>query len=124
MERKNIMRKVLSLLLIVLMISFTIMLTSCDVAKIVLSVLDLFKEDNTDIDININLGGINTNQHTHTVYVIVGTEATCSSTGLTEGRTCLECEKVLVPQVEIPMKAHIEVIDEAVEATCTSTGLT
>ena len=50
--------------------------------------------------------------------------ATCTSTGLREGRHCSVCGKETVPQTVIPMKSHTEVVDQALEATCTSTGLT
>ena len=49
--------------------------------------------------------------------------ATCTTTGLTEGKHCSVCNKVLVRQNVIPA-GHTEVIDKAVAATCTETGLT
>ena len=51
-------------------------------------------------------------------------EATCTETGLTEGRHCSVCNETLIAQQEIPAKGHTEVIDERVEPTCTKTGLT
>ena len=50
--------------------------------------------------------------------------ATCTETGLTEGKHCSRCDAVLVEQKVIPALEHVEVIDEAVAATCTETGLT
>jgi len=51
-------------------------------------------------------------------------EATCTATGLTEGKHCSVCKEVLVAQTEVKAKGHTEVIDKAVDATCTATGLT
>ena len=56
--------------------------------------------------------------------VIEGKDETCTSTGLTDGSKCKRCGEILVSQEVIPIKAHTEVIDEAVQATCSSTGLT
>ena len=60
----------------------------------------------------------------HTPVTDKGVEATCTTTGLTEGSHCSVCETVLVEQQTIPAKGHTPVTDEAVEATCTTTGLT
>ncbi len=60
----------------------------------------------------------------HTQVIDKAVAATCTSTGLTEGKHCSVCEEVLVAQKVIEKLAHTEVIDEAVTATCTSTGLT
>lgn len=50
--------------------------------------------------------------------------ATCTKTGLTEGKHCSVCNKVLVAQEIVKANGHTIVIDKAVEATETSTGLT
>ena len=60
----------------------------------------------------------------HTEEIIPAVEATCTSTGLTEGLKCSECGEVLKAQTAVEKKAHTEEIIPAVEATCTSTGLT
>lgn len=60
----------------------------------------------------------------HTEVVDKAVEPTCTKTGLTEGRHCSVCNKVLVKQEVVPAKGHTEVVDKAVEPTCTKTGLT
>ncbi len=60
----------------------------------------------------------------HTEVTVDGRDATCTETGLTEGKYCSVCGKTLVEQTVIPAKGHTEVIDKAVDATCTATGLT
>ena len=60
----------------------------------------------------------------HTEVTDQAVEATCTTTGLTEGKRCSVCETILVKQEVIPAKGHTEVIDKAVAATCTETGLT
>lgn len=60
----------------------------------------------------------------HTEKVVPGKAATCTSTGLTDGKVCEVCGTVIVAQEEIPMKAHTEVEIPAVAATCTEGGKT
>ena len=60
----------------------------------------------------------------HTEVIDSAVEATCTNTGLTEGKHCSVCSKVIVAQNTVSMKPHTEAVDEAVEATCTATGLT
>ena len=60
----------------------------------------------------------------HTENVLKAIEATCSTTGLTEGTYCSVCNKILKAQEIIPLLSHQTVIDQAVKATCTETGLT
>ena len=46
------------------------------------------------------------NTHTHTEEVIPGKAATCTETGLTEGKKCSTCGEILVAQTEIPKVDH------------------
>ena len=49
---------------------------------------------------------------------------TCTATGLTEGKHCSTCSKVLLAQETVKALGHTEVTDKAVVPTCTTTGLT
>ena len=60
----------------------------------------------------------------HTIVIDRAVEATCTSTGLTEGSHCSVCNTILTEQKVIDKKPHTVVIDKAVEPTCTSNGLT
>lgn len=60
----------------------------------------------------------------HTEETIEAVPASCTETGLTEGKRCSVCEEVLVPQETVEATGHIEDIIEAVPASCTETGLT
>ena len=60
----------------------------------------------------------------HKVVIDQAEEPTCTKTGLTEGKHCSVCGKVLVAQDVIPANGHDEVIDPAVAPTCTEPGLT
>ena len=58
------------------------------------------------------------------VTTLAAKDATCTATGLTEGKVCSKCEEVLLAQEIVPALGHTEVTDAAVPATCTATGLT
>ncbi|MBQ2971570.1 MAG: hypothetical protein IJE16_03350 [Ruminococcus sp.] len=60
----------------------------------------------------------------HTEAVDAAVEPDCENTGLTEGKHCSVCDKVLVAQEVIDALGHTEVVDAAVEPDCTNTGLT
>lgn len=61
--------------------------------------------------------------HTN-VETLSAVEPTCTATGLTEGKKCADCGKVLSAQTTIAAKGHTEVTIEGTPATCTSIGLT
>lgn len=67
---------------------------------------------------------VTTTAHVHSETVLAAVEATCTETGLTEGKKCTTCGQVTVPQQVVPAKGHTEEVVAAVEATCTSIGLT
>ena len=80
----------------------------------------------------------------HTEETVAGKDATCTETGLTEGKKCSVCGEITVKQNEIPVKGHkdddnnyecddcdaklctnhIEEVVAGKDATCTEIGLT
>ena len=62
--------------------------------------------------------------HKHTEAILSAVASTCTETGLTEGKYCTTCGKIIVEQNIVPVVDHTEVIDLAVEPTCIQTGLT
>ena len=60
----------------------------------------------------------------HVEVVNAAVAPTCTETGLTEGRSCANCDVVMVAQQVISALGHTQVVDVAVEPDCTNTGLT
>ncbi|MDY2851520.1 MAG: hypothetical protein SOV55_05325, partial [Candidatus Borkfalkiaceae bacterium] len=60
----------------------------------------------------------------HTEAVIPGKAATCTETGLTDGKKCSVCNEILVKQTVIDKISHTEAVIPGKAATCTETGLT
>ena len=60
--------------------------------------------------------------HKHTEATYAAVAATCTSTGLTEGKYCSVCQEALVKQTEIPALSHDIVNHNSQSATCTAIG--
>ena len=60
----------------------------------------------------------------HQEEIVEGKAATCTETGLTDGKKCSVCQETLVAQEEIAALGHKEVTVEGKAPTCTETGLT
>ena len=60
----------------------------------------------------------------HTVVVDPAKEATCTETGLTEGKHCSVCNEVLVAQEKVAALGHDYEVKETVAPTCTEKGHT
>lgn len=59
----------------------------------------------------------------HVEVVIEAIPATCLKSGLTDGKKCDVCAKIIVEQATVPALGHNPVVDAAVAPTCTETGL-
>ena len=62
--------------------------------------------------------------HVHIEAIDKAVTPTCTEAGLTVGKHCSICDKVLVEQKVIEPFGHTETISKAVEPTCSATGLT
>ena len=81
-------------------------------------------DDKYDADCNV-CGFIRDAECAHTELTILpAKEATCTATGLTEGKVCAKCEAIITEQTVVDMLPHTEIIDAAVDATCETSGLT
>ena len=94
------------------------------IAQTVIPVISHTYDDNSDKDCNV-CGYERDLSCSHLeTEIIVGRNATCTVTGLTDGTKCKACGDILVAQEEIALLPHIEVIDSAVASTCTTKGKT
>lgn len=59
----------------------------------------------------------------HTEEIIPGKAATCTETGLTDGKKCFVCGEILTAQIEIPAPGH-NYTASVTEPTCTEDGFT
>ena len=62
-------------------------------------------------------------QHINT-EIIKAVESTCTTSGLTEGKKCADCEDILIAQVATSLKDHTPATVKGFDSTCTQTGLT
>ncbi len=79
------------------------------------------------VDYTVLSGTVTIEAHEHTTVVDEAVDATCYSTGLTEGSHCEVCGEVFVAQVEIPVLVHSTDAEyivhvEAKDATCYEDG--
>ncbi len=59
----------------------------------------------------------------HTEVIILGKDATCTESGLTEGKKCSVCKEILVKQEEIKALGH-NYTETIISPTCTKEGYT
>ena len=60
----------------------------------------------------------------HTEQIVAGKDATCTESGLTDGKVCSVCNATIVAQEEIPALDHDMIVDAPQTVTCTEAGLT
>ncbi len=92
-----------------------------DVAGVYPVTIKVVDEFGNEVSTTVNVEYV---AHEHNEVVDAAVAATCTETGLTEGKHCSVCNEVLVAQEEVAAKGHTEVVDAAVAATCTEKGKT
>ena len=70
-----------------------------------------------------NTDPTNPSTHTHTVVIDPAVEATCTKTGLTEGKHCSVCNTVIVAQKTVAKKAHSYTSSVTTQPTCKAEGV-
>ena len=93
-EKETIMKKVLSILLVVF--ALTLALASCG------------GEETTTTTTTQPIIPDEPPVHVHTEVIDPAVEATCTATGLTEGKHCSECAEIIISQTAIEALGHRE----------------
>lgn len=62
-------------------------------------------------------------EHTHTAVVIPAVAATCTKTGLSEGKKCSVCGEIIVAQKTVAKKSHSYKSSVTKQATCEENGV-
>lgn len=91
------MKRSLTLLaFLTLLLCFILVFSSCDQSTDTSSNTDTVSDTETDGD----------GKHTHTEEIIPAVPASCTETGLTEGKKCSECNEILVAQTKVDALGH------------------
>ena len=85
----------------------------------------LINIDKTAIqNITVNFGVVDKCAKGHTEVIDKAISATCTKSGLTQGKHCSVCRIVIVAQTTIKATGHTEIIIKGTAATCTTNGKT
>ena len=91
------------LILILVILSCIVMLSSCDLLEFTQLGTNPSTSDTTELSSDKN----DNNMCTHTeLETIAGYDATCTETGLTEGKKCTSCGEIIEKQKIIELKSH------------------
>ncbi len=107
------MKKLVSIILVIALLASSLLLTSCDAVALVSGLGKIFGFLKPLVS-----------DHTHIWGPLLAVESTCTEHGLTEGKVCLDCGEIFVPQTETPLAAHQTITIPGYAPTCDATGLT
>ena len=112
------MKKVLSIVLVVF--ALTLALASCGGQDKVTTTTTTAATTTTTTTTVPQENPIDPPVHKHIIVVDEAVDATCTSTGLTEGSHCSDCDDVIIAQQEIPIVPHT--YDDKYDDTCNKCG--